>query len=163
MEKKCLIWVVGITALLALIGVSGCGTIHQKKASAEESSAIGKPIGISSALKFEDVPVPAGFKILDSDSFTFQNEGLRIGLLKYTGSTNPSKVVAFYKEQMPLYNWELINIIEYGRRMLNFERSGQSCIVIVEPSKFKTVLTIAVAPKATRPMKEEEEIIYKQK
>lgn len=161
-KKKYGIWTVIVVVLLASIGVSGCAAF-QKKTSGGESPAVGQSVGISSALKFDDVPVPAGFKILDRESFTFQNEGLRIGLLKYSGSTHPNKVVAFYKEQMPLYNWELINIIEYGRRMLNFERADQSCIVTIEPSKLRTVLTIAVAPKATRPMREEEKIIYKQK
>ena len=137
-----------------LIFISGCAGLMQRT---QRQGPYVEPAStqISDMLKFDDVPIPAGFKSVDNDSFTFQNRDLRLGLLKYTGRVHPDKVVAFFKENMPLYNWSLINVVEYGRRIMNFERAGQSCIVTIEPTSFYTVLIVAVAPRASAPMKED--------
>ena len=107
-------------------------------------------LAVASRLKFDDVPVPSGFKIIREDSFIFQDSSVRIGLIKYAGRPNAEDLVNFYKDQMPLYNWNLINIVEYGRAVINFEREGQTCIVTVEPYSTKTILTIAIAPRSSR-------------
>ncbi len=150
--KKVIIYIMVVSFFS--ISLTGCAAF-QKKASTEGPYVTPESMGVSSSLKFDDVPIPAGFKIVDSDSFTFQNRDLRIGLLRYTGRVSGDQTVSFYKENMPMYNWSLINIVEYGRRIMNFERAGQSCIITAEPSSFYTILTIAVAPRATAPMKEE--------
>jgi hypothetical protein len=100
------------------------------------------------------VPIPAGFKILDAESFAFQNDTTRVALLKYTGSKPADTIVLFYNEQMPLYNWNPINIIEYERRILNYENSSESCIVTIETRGGKSIITIAISPKS-RPMRVE--------
>ncbi len=116
-----------------------------------ESSA-DKSLEVSSTLRFDDVPIPIGFRTIDKESFAFRNDVTRVALLKYVGGKNADQVVAFYKEQMPMYNWNAINIIEYERRILNYEREGESCIVTIESQGRKSVVTIAISPKS-RPMK----------
>lgn len=56
----------------------------------------------------------------------------------------------FYKEQMPLYNWQLINLIEYGKKQLNYEKVAQSCIITIDGNKTKSILVISVGPKSER-------------
>jgi len=159
MKRISLLLLLGIISItLTLTGCAG----FPRKSSPDQDYAQQTVSSTSKILKFDDVPVPAGFRIIDADSFTFQNRDLRIGLLKYTGRVNPSEAVEFYKENMPMYNWNLINVVEYGRRIMNFERAGQSCIVTLEPTSFYTVLIIAVAPRATAPMQEEEIKEYKE-
>jgi len=86
-----------------------------------------------SILKFSDVPVPVGLKSLPQQSYSFESSGVRVGVLKYRGKNNPDQIVNFYKEQMPMYNWNLVNIVEYGQRMLNFERENETCIITLQP------------------------------
>ena len=105
------------------------------------------PLEVSGVLRFDDIPVPYGFQILQEDSFTFENERARVGLLKYRGKSSPDQVVAFYREQMPLYNWEMLNVIEFGQRLLNFEKDEQTCIITVNPERSKMLVTIAISPK----------------
>lgn len=113
------------------------------------SDGAAKQLGVASALKFEDVPVPAGFRIVSDQSFSFQNELTRVGILRYAGRANAQKVIQFYKDQMPLYNWQFVNMIEYDRSLLNFEKTDQTCTITVEAGVTKTVLAIAVAPKGS--------------
>jgi len=139
--------------LLLVALLSGCVTTPDGPPYTEESPGE-NPLGVSSNLRFNDVPVPSGFKILDNESFAFQNDATRIAVLKYSGRRPADQLVSFYKAQLPLYSWRPINIVEYGRRVLNYERDSESCIVTIEQAGWKSIITIAVAPKS-RPMKTE--------
>lgn len=136
-----------IAVIIIAMLVAGCATAGLKRS---ESAEPPKALDVAMALKFEDVPVPAGFRTLTNESFTFQNDVLRVGILKYSGRADVEQVVNFYKDQMPLYNWRFLNLLEYGRRILNFDREDQTCIVVIEPAKFNTYITLTVAPKAGR-------------
>lgn len=132
----------------ASIIINGCATPGYKDSPAV--SDIEKGLTVASTLRFDDVPVPSGFIQISDESFIFQSESLRAGVLKYAGKSSPDVVMQFYKEQMTLYNWQLINLIEYGKKQLNYEKTGQSCIITIEGTKSKSVLTISVGPKSER-------------
>ncbi|MDP8229942.1 MAG: hypothetical protein P9L93_02435 [Candidatus Gorgyraea atricola] len=148
---KKLLYLFLVPCFLSLIVLSGCTTMS---GSSSYSSSGDTSLDVAAMLRLEDVPVPTGFKVLNAESFAFQNDVTRVALLKYTGSKTADQVVAFYKQQMPMYNWNPINIIEYERRMLNYEKSGESCIVTIEGKGRKSTLIIAISPKS-RPMKVE--------
>ena len=99
-------------------------------------------------LKFADVPVPVGLKSLPQQSYSFESSGVRVGVLKYQGKSNPDQVINFYKEQMVMYNWGLVNIIEYGQSLMNFEREDETCIITIEPKGSNVLLTISLGPKS---------------
>jgi hypothetical protein len=145
--------VYGLLIVIMIALLAGCATTS---GSAYSSSEEAKPLDVATLLKFNDVPVPSGFRILDTESFAFQNDNTRVALLKYIGPVTADQVVQFYKEQMPIYNWNPINIIEYERRILNYEKDQESCIITVETKGRKSIITIAISPKS-RPMKVEKE------
>ena len=145
---KKLLYLSLVTCCLSLT-LAGCTTMS---GSSSYSGSDDTSLDVAAMLRLNDVPVPAGFKVLNTESFAFQNDVIRVALLKYTGSKTADQVVAFYKQQMPMYNWSPINIIEYERRMLNYEKSSESCIVTIEGKGRKSILTIAISPKS-RPMK----------
>jgi hypothetical protein len=102
-------------------------------------------------LKFSDLPIPVGLKPLPQISYSFENAGVRVAVLKYQGKANVDQVINFFKEQMPMYNWNLINIIEYGQRLLNFERENETCIITVQVAGFwneDALVTISLGPKS---------------
>ena len=134
------IFAVGI--LLAIL--VGCATSSDYQYQAEEGSGL----EVAMVLKFSDIPIPNGFRLSQNESFAFQNNELRIALLKYMGK-GPAEVISnFFKEQMPLYNWSLINIVEYGNNVLNFQREEEICTITVNPQGSKTLLVISVTPRA---------------
>ncbi len=149
-----------ISVVLLVFLVSGCTTLPESRERArireetreetEEEALPNLPVPLKTAsnLKFEDIPVPRGFKIDQHESFAFQTGSTRLGVLKYKGNAAADRLVAFYKEQMPVYNWSLINIIEYGRRMLTFERAQEICIITIESSRGRTSLFVSVSPRS---------------
>lgn len=139
--KACLLF-------FASIIINGCATPGYKDS--PTVSGIEKGLTVASTLRFDDVPVPSGFLQISNESFIFQSESLRAGVLKYSGKSSPDVVMQFYKDQMPLYNWQLINLIEYGKKQLNYEKIGQSCIITIEGTRTKSILTISVGPKSER-------------
>jgi hypothetical protein len=102
-----------------------------------------------STYKFSDIPVPVGLKPMPQSSYSFQSAGVRVGVLQYRGKGNAEQVIAFYREQMPMYNWSLINVTEYGQRILNFERESESCIITLQPKGSSITVIISLGPKSS--------------
>jgi len=140
-----------VSSCLVILFLAGCATFSQSE-SANSADQNKVSLSVSPVLKFEDLPNPSGFKLLDKESFAFQNDKSRVALLKYYGGQNAEQVLAFYKEQMASFNWSLVNIIEYDRKVLNYENSEESCIITIQPQGGKSLVTVALSPKS-RPIK----------
>jgi hypothetical protein len=128
-----------LTCCLLTTALLGCATISDTQLEPQK------------IIKFSDLPIPAGLKSLPQISYSFENAGIRVAVLKYQGKANVDQVINFYKEQMPMYNWNLINIIEYGQRLLNFERENETCIITVQVAGFwneDALVTISLGPKS---------------
>jgi hypothetical protein len=129
---------------LIVMMISGCSTFGDKNKQTTMPSLL-EP---QSIVKFTDVPVPMGFQLSTQDSYSFETTGVRVGVLKYRGKAQIELVESFYKEQMPMYNWTLLNAVEYGERLLNFDRTQESCIITLEPKGSTTIITISLGPKS---------------
>ena len=136
------------TSCLLATALTGCSTFSDSKDVNSTNPAMLEP---QSILKFSDVPVPVGLKNLPAQSYSFESSGVRVGVLKYQGKNNPDQVVNFYKEQMAMYNWELLNVVEFGQRLMNFDRESESCIISLSPKGNSITITISVGPKTQRP------------
>ena len=136
-----------IILILAVVATSGCASTGSRRSSDTEMP---KTLQVATLLKFQDVPVPTGFRIIAADSYIFDNNVTRLGILKYSGRAHSSKVIKFYRDQMPLYNWRFINLMEFNTCVINFDRDDQTCTIIIEPGHLSTYVTVSVAPKAGR-------------
>lgn len=126
--------------------LTGCTTVSSGKSSLmSEPASLLEPQTIS---KFADVPVPVGFKFLPQDSYAFESADVRVGVLKYQGKADVERVVNFYKEQMAMYNWNLLNVTEYGQRLLNFDRENETCIISLLPKGSSITIIVSMGPKA---------------
>ncbi len=135
---------------ILLFSLAGCATTRVRSSSEFEQGETyaTTTLALNPKLRFADLAVPAGFKLIKDKSFVFQTEQTRVALLKYSGRAKLEDLVEFYREQMLLYNWQLLNVVEYGRSVLNFERAEQSCIVTIEAKGMKKIITLSVAPKS---------------
>jgi len=127
------------SCFLLTTALTGCSTVSNSR------------IEPQTIIKFTDVPIPAGLKPLSQASYSFESSGVRVGVLKYQGKANIDQVINFYKEQMPMYNWNLVNIIEYNQRLMNFERENETCIITIQPAGFwneDALVTISLGPKS---------------
>lgn len=132
-----------------ILGLTGCSLLPKKQKPMTGSAAL-EPQPLQ---KFADIPVPANFKLLPLNSYSFESSGVRVCVLKYQGKATPDQVINFYREQMPMYNWNLLNIVEYGDRMLNFDRDNETCVVSLLPKWKSVLITISVGPKPQLPKK----------
>ena len=126
------------------------------------STTPGSRLEPQAVLKISDVPIPTGLKPLPQQSYSFENAGVRVAVLKYQGRANIEQVISFYKEQMPMYNWNLINIIEYGQRLLNFERENETCIITVQAAGFwneDILVTISLGPRSQALSKRPKQVV----
>ncbi len=146
MKKKLIFLILlGVLQLALYTFLVGCAYTSPKD---KDSSTAGpKPLEPQVSLQFSDIPLPSGFKFLGKDSYSFQSGDVRVAVLKYTGRPNAGRVYNFFIEQMPMYNWNFINAVEYGRRLLNFDRENETCIITIEPKKLSTEITITIGPK----------------
>ena len=137
---------IAIMLILCVGGLSGCQTFSSSSSGNEGF------ILPATRFKFSDIPVPAGFKTIPQESYSFDNGGVRVALLKYQGKADPDQLVIFYKEQMKMNRWELINVTEFGQCMLNFNNEKESCIISLLPKGRLITLVISVGPRAMRPV-----------
>ncbi len=146
MKKNILVLALAYSSVLLL---GGCAALTNK------NKSMGNPALLEpqAMLRFSDIPVPVGFKILPQDSYSFESSGVRVGVLKYQGKANPDQVVNFYKEQMPMYSWNLLNVIEYGDRLLNFDRESETCIISLLTKGNNVFITVSLGPKSAIPKK----------
>jgi hypothetical protein len=139
----------------SIIYVYGCASWpkQSQSASGQPAQPVEKSLAVASVLRFDDLPVPSGFKLIPKESVAFQNNSSRFAFLKYTGKSNPEPLILFFKEQMPLYNWEMVNLIEHGAKVMNFEKADENCTVSIEGSGSKTIVMISLTPRAPRSRK----------
>ena len=130
--------------LICSLFLLGCATTGSKTSDPTQVAAL-EPAAL---LKFLDIPIPSAFGFIPDESYAFQSTGFRAGLLKYRGKASGDQIVVFFKEQMPMYSWHLVNIVEHGRRMLSFEKEQESCIITIDEKGNRADLTISIAPKS---------------
>ena len=129
---------------LFILALAGCSLISNK----DDMGGVNQNMLEPSALqKFNDVPVPTSFKIVPQNSYCFECSGIRVGVLRYQGKATPDQVVSFYKEQMPMYNWTLLNVVEYGERMMNFDRENETCVITMASKGNTVFVTVSLGPK----------------
>ncbi len=123
--------------------ISACASPARFPFSLMQPPAVSVPVPV---VQFSDVPVPSGFAFVKEESFQFENEAVRVGLLRYLGSQSIEEVAAFYRAGMPNRGWDLVNELAHDRHILSFEKPSATCTVTVENVLVNTRLSVAIAP-----------------
>lgn len=128
--------------VLFLFILLGCATVPT---SYKAKEPVGE-IPLSSLLRFNDIPVPETFNFDFKNSYIFENKFTRVGILRYSTRSSPEEIVAFFKTQMPSAGWSLVNIVEYGQKILSYSKEGESCVITVLPGRATSMVIISVTP-----------------
>jgi len=126
-------------SIILLIFIGGC-------ISPNYYSGQKQKLEMSDSRRFKDLPVPDGFDFIPPNSFVYESNRVRIGMLEYQGKAWPNNVVEFYKECMPRYNWRTLNVIEGRNTTLSFDKDDEICIISFECREGKGVLDISISP-----------------
>jgi hypothetical protein len=129
---------------LSLVVIWGCAMPMSYQQTYDEGMA--EELPLSAMLRFNDVPVPETFRFDSQNSYIFENKFTRIGVLKYMTTTSPQEIVVFFKREMPSAGWRLINILEYGQKILTYEKGEESCTINVLPGRTQSTVIISVTP-----------------
>ena len=133
----------GIIIFLPLAFFNGCAGLDQFAPTLPAEPAI-----INNALPFADVPVPDGFNRDQLKSFVYDggNE-MKVGHLFFGGSTGLEPTVEFYRNEMINKGWTLINSMASTDTVLNYQKEGWTCTVIIRPRAFsRSNLEILIGP-----------------
>lgn len=100
---------------------------------------------------FADLPVPAGFTLVDKETTDYMTGGLRYARHVYEGPSSPVEVRDFFQEQMPLSRWKWIDTEnESGVQQLRFRKEDERCDVTVNRESRglfrKTMIRIRISP-----------------
>lgn len=152
-------WKLSLAGLLAfLVVVTGCAT--QKGATVTEGDngeEIATGIPLAPDFRIADIPVPAGFAFDRDSSFVFQNAAIEVGKIQYVGKEEITDVAQFYVDEMPRYEWTLLNVSEHRTISLTFDKPQKSCLVLLSPKVRGTLVQISFYPKQRAPMAEEQQ------
>ena len=124
--------------LATVLAVSGCTPLKSPVSDAS----------LAPQYRFEDVPVHPKLKISPNESFIFETQSIKAGILVYYGSESINEIVEFFKNEMPKHAWRLVNSIEAkGIVSMNFEKEGWSTLMRVHRSALKTAVEITIGPR----------------
>ena len=132
-----------IVIILYLVVLNGCAMMNQL-----EDPVPPQPETINNALPFTDVPVPSGFNRDQAKSFVYDggNE-MKVGRLFFNGSSGLKPTVEFYQNEMINKGWTLINSIASTETILNYQKEGWRCNVIIRPRSFsRSNIEILIGP-----------------
>jgi len=131
----------------ALLGVSACDTMS----GAARSGAV-ETRTTASAMRdpvLEDIPKPAGFRLVDDGTFGVFSGKVRIARCQYVGPTECAAIKRFYEEYMPSAGFELRGwSVDAGVFNLHFESTSEVCNVRISPgARSGSALVVEVKPK----------------
>lgn len=115
-------WTVHAIGIFVLAVTAGCETTD--KSSRRVSLTRGTP--------FEsDIPVPAGFKIIDHASEDRSTGVNRLYLRhRYQGKSDVHSLRRFYRAQMPMAQWTLVSDGNIkGIVLMRYEKANESCTI----------------------------------
>lgn len=129
--------------------IAGCASLSYYSPPGNESSIEEEGIKKAIKQKFDDIPVPEKMVLDAQNSFVFDNGEIRLANLKYSSRLSAEDVVAYFKKQLPLQGWELINMVEYGISRLSFAKEKESLEIAIYPERRGCKVILTLTPKAT--------------
>jgi len=115
-----------LVGTLVLATVIGCAQTPK----AERSEMIPTP---AATYRFEDVPVPRSLAIEKKESFIYESEAIKTGILVYGGKAKVGELAHFFKENMAIHGWKLVSNFERNDALLTFNKPGWNCVITILP------------------------------
>jgi len=97
--------------------------------------------------RIADLPVPDNYRLDEDKSFIFETVNLKTGILVYSGGSDMTDVVEFYKEEMPKYGWSLVHLFQHKEANMLFEKEDWVCNITLKGSWSSNSLSLRIAPK----------------
>ncbi|HLU39626.1 MAG TPA: hypothetical protein VK081_09580 [Planctomycetota bacterium] len=110
-------------------------------------SMIDRKIEVSAA-QFQDIPVPAGFRLVDArhESHSLALGEYRFGVFRYVGSGSVDSAASYVMERMPQHAWTLVERHGEGTdsQRIVFERDDYTAEYRVRLEESRTLIDVDV-------------------
>ncbi len=123
----------------------GASASDQQSAGSDAAQHLPPPV----IPEFGDVPIPRALNRRNDQSFIYEAPGTVIGVVVYTGRVDPNSVNGFFREQMPIHGWRLLNAFRDESTDLFYLKGNRSCQISIKPGIIDTKVIIKVGPTAT--------------
>lgn len=123
--KRCGYVALGGTLMLTL--VVGCARTPEAK----KSEMTPTPAAM---YRFEDIPIPRSLAVEEDESFIYESEAIKTGILVYAGKAKVRDLVRFFKENMGPHGWRLVSNFERDDALLSFSKPGWGCVIAIKPT-----------------------------
>ncbi len=84
--------------------------------------------------RFEDVPIPRSLEINKDESFIYESQAIKTGILVYKGKATVGDLAHFFKENMGTHGWRLVSNFERHDALLTFNKPGWGCVITILPT-----------------------------
>ncbi len=133
-------WHVALAGALVLVVVIGCARTPE----AERGEMIPTP---AISYRFEDVPIPRSLGIEKKESFIYESEAIKTGILVYTGKVKVGELAQFFKENMAIHGWTLVSNFQRDDALLTFNKPGWGCVITIRPTSMeRSEVEVRVGP-----------------
>ncbi len=98
-----------------------------------------------------DMPLPAGAKIIGSDSLIIGRGDSWVGRAVLSGAQNSTDIYAFFQADFPKSGWTTVSAIKSKNSILVFTKGSRTATVELADGSFtgpKTIITITASPKS---------------
>ena len=125
--------------------ISGCATWEEMTAKTPPPP----PPPPEVVYPFSDIPVPNGFERDHAKSFVYESGSgsVKVGRFFYSGWSSLDEVVTFYQNEMVNKGWNLVNSIKHETTILNYEKEGWVCSLMMKSTLGKASIEIQAGPK----------------
>ena len=156
--RKSLRWLGTIAVTVSFLAPSGCAWLSNRSTPPPNPISQQQPAASSSAepavqpmyYDFNDIPIPQELSLVRDDSYVFQSNEFRAGLLTLKGRVDLNSLINFFQTALPRQGWTPKGGFRYRRSILIFEKSDRSCIINIYDKLFQTYVEIYVAPADSR-------------
>jgi hypothetical protein len=133
---------------LRIIGVAALVTVFFSCAALDKDTAqkASSQKRLPDNYEFEDVLIPRELDLDKEASFIYRSEGLKAGLLRFSGRVEMSSLMRFFANNMPKDGWRVVSQFRSPQSLMLFQKGNRMCVVAIEDADFKTYTDVWVVP-----------------
>ena len=97
-----------------------------------------------------DMPLPAGARIMGTDSLIIGRGDNWVGRVVLSGVQSPTDIYAFFQAEYPKVGWTTVSAVKSKTSILVFTKGDRTSTIEVNEGSFggpKTIITITASPK----------------
>jgi hypothetical protein len=134
-----------LSLFVTLLFSTGCATWEEMIA--QKPSAPPPPPEL--VYPFSDIPIPHGFEQNHEKSFVYESGSgtVKVGRFFYSGWSKLGEVVSFFQNEMVNKGWSLVNSIKHETTILNYQKEGWVCAVMIKSTLGQISIEIQAGPK----------------